>query len=97
MNHFYIEEFYNMCCLNLTRQEILDYLNTCNCCDRHKINRPVKTNLNKKIEIKLMEYNVSEPRLKNQCRCYCNCRHYARAICEEYPIHFYINEIEKND
>ena len=62
MNHFYIEKFYNMCCLNLTRQEILDYLNTCNylLLDIKLMN--IKNKFNKKIEIKLM--NIMLNRLK---------------------------------
>ena len=51
-------------------------LNQCNCCQRHKVNKP------KKLEpwIELPYNNTS----KSNFTCLCDCRHKARWICRKY-------------
>ena len=56
-------------------QDKLNYLNTCNCCERHKNNKPslftfwTETQQN-------TDYTIRN--------CRCNCRHVSRIICRQY-------------
>ena len=54
----------------------LDTLNKCNCCERHKTNRP-----------KAFESWVDTPfRGTQDTTCSCECRHLARFICRQAPV-----------
>jgi len=48
-------------------------LNTCNCCERHQVNKP--KNLQKYIET---NFKAND---KSKYNCQCQCRHIARFIC----------------
>lgn len=58
-------------------QKLLDALNECNCCCRHKLNRPSK-----------LEQWIETP-VKNKPlpQCKCDCRHKARFVCREMFWH----------
>jgi hypothetical protein len=56
-------------------QEKLDYLNKCNCCEKHKINRPNRFSP----WIELPFHN------DQTLTCACDCRHMARLICRQHP------------
>ena len=55
------------------KNNTITILNNCNCCERHKINRPKC--LEKYIETKF------NPDNKSKHICQCRCRHVARFIC----------------
>jgi len=56
-------------------QEKLNYLNNCNCCEKHKINRP-----------SIFSAWVELPFHNDQTlTCACDCRHMARFICRQHP------------
>lgn len=56
-----------------TYQEKLNTLSLCNCCERHKINRP-----------RIFTHWLELPFSNNyETNCSCNCRHVARWICRE--------------
>jgi hypothetical protein len=58
-----------------TYQEKLNTLNLCNCCEKHKINRP-----------KIFEPWKELPFHNRQdIQCPCDCRHMARFICRQHP------------
>lgn len=59
----------------ITLQDKLLYCNMCNCCDRHKINRP--STFKKWIELPVSNLSCSDK--LNMCQC--ECRHTARFIC----------------
>lgn len=73
------EEFIN----DLSYQPILDKLTLCNCCEKHKINKPklyvkwVDTPNNKGINSETSNTNPFTGKLY----CKCDCRHNARWIC----------------
>ena len=56
-------------------QEKLDYLNKCNCCEKHKINRPNR--FSPWIEL---PFHYTQT-----LTCACDCRHMARFICRQHP------------
>tara|TARA_B100000965_G_scaffold139764_1_gene116346 strand:+ start:228 stop:569 length:342 start_codon:yes stop_codon:yes gene_type:complete len=56
-------------------KEKLEYLSKCNCCERHKKNKPVKFE-------KWIELPVNNTEEKT---CPCECRHVARFICRQHP------------
>ena len=62
-----------------TYEEKLQVLVSCNCCDRHQINKP--SQYCKYIETKY-------PTMFDIPLCRCNCRHLARFICRQYPDKF---------
>jgi len=73
------QETYNnnlIICINnkiseFTKEKYVKSLNTCNCCSRHKIDRPTK-----------LESWVETPFNDNPTiYCKCQCRHYSRMIC----------------
>ena len=55
----------------------LAILNTCDCCDRHNINKP--THVTDKIN---NNYNIFK--FDNSCNCTCKCRHISRFICRSF-------------
>jgi hypothetical protein len=60
-------------------QEKLDELANCNCCDRHKINKPI---------IYAPWEEIITPPFNQESdinTCNCTCRHTARFICRQYP------------
>lgn len=61
----------------LTAQDVLKTLSSCNCCIRHKKNRPNKVGTYKS--------NVSNNNwdYRNRITCFCPCRHLSRFICKE--------------
>ena len=57
----------------VSNEEVVKTLSMCNCCARHKINRP-----------KILAPWVDTPfHGMQQRRCSCNCRHLSRFICRE--------------
>ncbi len=60
-----------------TYQQKLDNLALCNCCIRHRNNRPP-------FFIPWVELPYSNNNL-NENACNCNCRHIARFICRQHP------------
>ena len=54
-----------------TWQDKLDTLNKCQCCEKHKINKPLKFD----VWYELPFHNTHDR------TCACNCRHMARHIC----------------
>ena len=56
-------------------QILLDALNTCECCDRHQVNRPEIVGPYEETKFN-GTYNGNSP-------CQCQCRHYSRWICRE--------------
>ena len=72
-------------CINYKNQilknnDIVKLFNLCNCCTRHKTNKPLK--YEKSIE--RGEYNGF--RFNNNYTCKCKCRHLSRFICRYIPI-----------
>lgn len=71
---------------NMTPQENLNILNNCNCCDKHKINKP--KNLVPWVE--LPDNNGINTQTSNtnpetgELYCKCDCRHLCRFICRKY-------------
>jgi len=57
-------------------QCILDYLNDCNCCERHNKNKPY---------LFTSWTWLSKKQIFNTHDCKCQCRHLARTICRAYP------------
>tara|TARA_Y100000389_G_scaffold192483_1_gene219981 strand:- start:4685 stop:5119 length:435 start_codon:yes stop_codon:yes gene_type:complete len=71
-------------CINYKNQilknnDIVKLFNLCNCCIRHKINRPSKYKRSTTIEYNGFRFH------KNHC-CECKCRHLSRFICRYIPI-----------
>ena len=71
---------------NMTPLENLNILNNCNCCDKHKINKP-------KILVSWVELphnNGINTQTSNtdpytrELYCKCDCRHLCRFICRKY-------------
>ena len=56
-----------------TYQEKLDFLNTCECCERHNMNKPLVFSYWKTTHVNFTNLPPS---------CECDCRHVARLICE---------------
>jgi hypothetical protein len=52
-------------------QDKLDTLNKCNCCPRHKLNRPTTMQVWKELPINYNGHHM----------CICDCRHVTRHIC----------------
>ena len=78
---FDVENFKNMLLNNTPKQKLLDYLNECECCKRHQNNRPyIYPN---KYEAKVNKVIVSKEGL-----CECECRHFARLICDDELLFF---------
>ena len=63
-----------------TYQQKLDNLSLCNCCIRHRNNRP--SFYMPWIEL---PYNNNNNHSLNNFVCNCNCRHIARFICRQHP------------
>ncbi len=61
----------------LTAQDVLKTLSSCNCCIRHKKNRPNK--------VETYKSNISNNTwvYHNRITCFCHCRHLSRFICKE--------------
>lgn len=57
-----------------TYQDKLNFLNMCNCCERHQIDKPFVFTYWNETPLKFTQHN----------NCYCNCRHMARWICRLY-------------
>jgi len=58
-----------------TYQEKLNTLSLCNCCERHKVNRPM-----------YFSHWLDLPRSNRfDYSCECNCRHISRWICRQCP------------
>tara|TARA_B000000475_G_scaffold247028_1_gene221086 strand:- start:789 stop:1094 length:306 start_codon:yes stop_codon:yes gene_type:complete len=83
-----------------TRNEILNYLNECNCCDRHKKNRPYESNLDEEIEIKVIESiyeHIKKKRkvdIKINCNeCICQCRHISRQLISDKTLLLYSEDL----
>ena len=53
------------------REKLVPVLNTCQCCDRHQVNRPVKY----EPWVDTTFHNTSD------IDCECQCRHFSRIIC----------------
>ena len=69
-----------------TWQEKLDFVNQCNCCERHQIDKP-------KIFAPYKETVFKE---KNHIdRCACDCRHKARFICRQHKGNKELIDISK--
>jgi len=75
-----IEKLYDMS-FNSSKQEMLNYLNECNCCLRHQNNKPYKCEL---------VNEVKNNKKINKNKCECKCRHYARNICRNEELTFYL-------
>jgi hypothetical protein len=71
---------------NMTPQENLNILNNCNCCDKHKINKPkflVKwVELPDNNGINTLTSNTDSQ--TGELYCKCDCRHLCRFICRKY-------------
>lgn len=71
----------------LSNQLMLDKLAQCNCCQKHKLNKPklyvkwIDTIYNKGLYPQISNTNP----LTNDLYCKCNCRHNARMICRQCP------------
>ena len=73
-HNYYDIKFYNMCITFVKDPEyVIDVLNTCKCCEKHQIKRPVS--LNSYISPFTMTYLSTS---KNNCNC--KCRSYSRVI-----------------
>jgi len=59
----------------VSREEVVETLGKCDCCERHKINRPKK--LAPWIETEFHDTII------RSCQCQCQCRHFSRFICRE--------------
>jgi hypothetical protein len=57
-----------------TYQDKLNFLNNCNCCDRHKINKPFVFTFWNETPFNFTDYYT----------CTCDCRHVSRFICRLY-------------
>ena len=57
------------------------FLSKCNCCERHKINKPF---------IFYPWVDTPDNFNKSNNNCACNCRHISRFICRQYPNNFTI-------
>ena len=55
--------------------EFINILSTCECCERHQINRPIKLD---------GSYNNSSNIKHINNNCECQCRHYSRFICRAF-------------
>ena len=62
----------------LTAENVVSTLSSCNCCIRHKKNRPNKLNTYNHND---NEINFTFNKLDRKCKC--PCRHMSRFICEE--------------
>lgn len=64
-----------------TYQDKIDFLYRCNCCERHRINKPF-------IFFKWVDtpFNFNKP----SYNCKCNCRHISRFICRQFPSDFIV-------
>ena len=58
----------------LTYQDKLNFLNMCNCCERHKINKPFVFTF----------WNETPFNNTHNYNCDCDCRHVSRFICRLY-------------
>ena len=63
----------------LNNNEIIKLFNLCNCCKKHKLNKPSK--YQKWIET---DFNILNK--DSTCKCKCKCRHLSRFICRYIPI-----------
>ena len=70
---------------NSSKQTVLNYLNQCKCCIRHQDNKPYIYN-----NIEFVTKN--KKRKKYECFCDCKCRHYARDICKNIELTFYLED-----
>ena len=61
----------------LTAENVVSTLSSCNCCIRHKKNRPNK--LNTYNHYNAINFTFNKP----HSSCKCPCRHMSRFICEE--------------
>ena len=77
--HQYIYEMFKEIDGN-TPQEKLNTLANCNCCDRHKKNKPIIFQYWRDIE------HTNSNQEMNILDCGCDCRHSARMICRKCPI-----------
>jgi len=68
---------------NSSRQTVLNYLNQCKCCIRHQDNKPYIYN-----NIILVKNN--KKRKRYEYICHCKCRRYARNICKNIELTFYL-------
>ena len=73
MNFNQIPKTFNDIC------EIVDSAASCNCCERHKINRPSLSDFLKGSNC----IYVKENSVSSQMQCFCNCRHIARKYCRD--------------
>ena len=70
-------EYENLCSFintnldNEVKNKLVEVLNQCNCCDRHKISRPLKY----ESWVETTFHNTQE------YDCSCKCRHFSRWIC----------------
>ena len=62
-----------------TFQDKLNHLSTCNCCERHQINKP--TIFMPWIDTPLNDTPLNDNDFSHLCMC--NCRHVARLICRQ--------------
>lgn len=77
-----INILYNMYSYS-SKQDILNYLNQCDCCIRHQNNKPhICNSLNVK--------NKKRKKYTNECEC--KCRHYAREISKNRELIFYLED-----
>jgi len=58
-----------------TMQQNLDIIARCNCCERHQTNRP-------RFLTSPLITTISTNRNSSSTNCLCDCRHFARTICE---------------
>ena len=72
-----------------TKQLKLDFLNMCNCCERHKTDRPTQYDY-------YFEYPFHNTQTIHDCKC--SCRHLARIICRTFNTQIENeNEIEEHE
>lgn len=76
-----------ICALSLSNQLMLNKLAQCNCCQKHKHNKPtlyakwIDTIYNKGLCPQISNTNP----FTNELYCKCDCRHNARMICRQCP------------
>ena len=57
----------------LSKEEVIQTFNNCDCCERHKINRPKK----------LAPWVDTTISYRQDVNCHCRCRQFSRFICRE--------------
>ena len=71
-----------------TKQLKLDFLNMCNCCERHTTDRP-------NVYDYYVEYPFHDTQTIHDCKC--SCRHLARIICRTFNTQFENEEQELDE